>query len=102
MTIEHLMRGHRLDDAGIAIAPIKASAGEEPHPIAVAAGDQAIAIVLDLDDGRRSRLVRRGWRLRFREGALAAYAQQSKAPRIGALVLTDQDGRVYGKTLREE
>jgi hypothetical protein len=43
-----LQRGHRLDDAGIAIAPIKASAGEEPHPIAVAAGDQAIAIVLDL------------------------------------------------------
>ena len=32
---------------------------------------------------------------------LAAYAQQPKAPRIGALVLTDQDGRVYGKALRE-
>ena len=32
---------------------------------------------------------------------LAAYAQQSKAPRIGALVLTDQDGRAFGKALRE-
>jgi putative tryptophan/tyrosine transport system substrate-binding protein len=32
---------------------------------------------------------------------LPAYAQQSKAPRIGALVLTDQDGQVYGKALRE-
>ena len=32
---------------------------------------------------------------------LAAYAQQSKAPRIGALVLTDQDGRDFGKAFRE-
>src|SRR5262245_6458162 len=32
---------------------------------------------------------------------LAAYAQQSKAPRIGALVLTDQDGRAFSKALRE-
>jgi putative tryptophan/tyrosine transport system substrate-binding protein len=32
---------------------------------------------------------------------LAAYAQQSKAPRIGALVLTDQDGRAFGNELRE-
>ena len=32
---------------------------------------------------------------------LAANAQQSKAPRIGALVLTDQDGRAFGKALRE-
>src|SRR6266536_6238645 len=32
---------------------------------------------------------------------LAAYAQQSKAPRIGALVLTDKDGRAFGKALRE-
>src|SRR4051794_8347028 len=34
-------------------------------------------------------------------GPLAAYAQQSKTPRIGALVLTDQDGRAFGKVLRE-
>ncbi len=32
---------------------------------------------------------------------LAAYAQQSKGSRIGALVLTDQDGRAFGKALRE-
>jgi len=32
---------------------------------------------------------------------LAARAQQSKIPRIGALVLTDEDGRAYGKELRE-
>jgi putative ABC transport system substrate-binding protein len=32
---------------------------------------------------------------------LAAYAQQPKAPRIGALVLTDQDGQAFGKALRE-
>jgi putative ABC transport system substrate-binding protein len=32
---------------------------------------------------------------------LAARAQQSKMPRIGALVLTDEDGRVFGKELRE-
>jgi putative ABC transport system substrate-binding protein len=32
---------------------------------------------------------------------LAAYAQQLKVPRIGALVLTDQDGRAFGKALRE-
>jgi hypothetical protein len=32
---------------------------------------------------------------------LAAYAQQAKAPRIGALVLTDQDGRAFGKAIRE-
>ena len=32
---------------------------------------------------------------------LAAYSQQLKAPRIGALVLTDQDGRAFGKALRE-
>jgi len=31
----------------------------------------------------------------------AARAQQSKMPRIGALVLTDEDGRVFGKELRE-
>jgi putative tryptophan/tyrosine transport system substrate-binding protein len=30
-----------------------------------------------------------------------ARAQQSKMPRIGALVLTDEDGRVFGKELRE-
>jgi putative ABC transport system substrate-binding protein len=30
-----------------------------------------------------------------------AHAQQSKVPRIGALVLTDQDGRAFGKALRE-
>jgi putative ABC transport system substrate-binding protein len=32
---------------------------------------------------------------------LAAYAQQSKAALIGALVLTDQDGQAFGKVLRE-
>src|SRR3954469_17499562 len=32
---------------------------------------------------------------------VAASAEQSKAPRIGALVLTDQDGRAFGKALRE-
>jgi putative ABC transport system substrate-binding protein len=32
---------------------------------------------------------------------LAASAQQPKIPRIGALVLTDEDGRVFGKELRE-
>lgn len=32
---------------------------------------------------------------------LAAYAQQSKASRIGVLVLTDQDGQAYSKALRE-
>jgi putative ABC transport system substrate-binding protein len=32
---------------------------------------------------------------------LEAYSQQLKAPRIGALVLTDQDGRAFGKALRE-
>jgi putative ABC transport system substrate-binding protein len=31
----------------------------------------------------------------------AANAQQSKVPRIGALVLTDQDGQAFGKALRE-
>jgi ABC-type uncharacterized transport system substrate-binding protein len=30
-----------------------------------------------------------------------AHAQQSRVPRIGALVLTDQDGRDFGKALRE-
>jgi len=32
---------------------------------------------------------------------LAARAQQSKIPRIGALVLADEDGRAYGKELRD-
>ena len=32
---------------------------------------------------------------------LAAFAQQPKAPRNGALVLTDQDGQAFGKALRE-
>ena len=31
----------------------------------------------------------------------AAFAQQPKAPRIGALVLTDRDGQAFGKALRE-
>src|SRR5215831_17064214 len=32
---------------------------------------------------------------------LAARAQQAKVPRIGALVLTDEDGRAFAKELRE-
>ena len=32
---------------------------------------------------------------------LAVRAQQAKVPRIGALVLTDEDGRAFAKELRE-
>ena len=40
----------RLDDARIAIGPVMAVAGEQPHPLAVALNDQAIAVVLDFVD----------------------------------------------------
>jgi hypothetical protein len=41
-----LVRGR--SDAGIAISPVKAAAGEQLHRLAVAADDQAVAVVLDL------------------------------------------------------
>jgi hypothetical protein len=34
-------------DGGIAISPVKAAAGEQLHHLAVAADDQAVAVVLD-------------------------------------------------------
>ena len=39
-----------LDDQRIAIAPVMAVAGEQPHALAVALDDQAVAVVLDFVD----------------------------------------------------
>jgi hypothetical protein len=39
-----------LDDAGIAIGPVMAVAGEQPHALVLALDDQAIAVMLDFVD----------------------------------------------------
>jgi hypothetical protein len=45
---------HSLADAGIAIGPVDAIAGEQAHPPLPLAGDQAVAIMLDLVNLLRS------------------------------------------------
>ena len=45
----------QLDDQGIAIGPVVAVAGEQPHALAVALDDQAVAVVFDFMDPVRAR-----------------------------------------------
>jgi hypothetical protein len=69
-------RGRSFDDARVAIGPDIAPARVEPHAVAIAPGDQAVAVVLDLVHPRRPALaaLRRGrmarrneaWRQRMR------------------------------------
>ena len=42
-----------LNDQRIAVAPVVAVAGEQPHALALALDDQAVAVVLDLVDPLR-------------------------------------------------
>jgi hypothetical protein len=53
---------HGLTDAGIPVRPVEAVAGEQPHPGLPLAGDEAVAVVLDLVNplGADRRLARSG------------------------------------------
>jgi hypothetical protein len=58
-----LQLGRGRSDGGIAVGPVIAAAGEQPHPLAVPANDQPVSVMLDLVHPvrARGRLGGAGW-----------------------------------------